>query len=368
MPVTSNAYAVGRRGRCPVRGTPSREIREGHCIGGQFDELSVGLISSALDNLLISSTQRDALLARASVTPQLLQDSNGCITLRQFASIWRGVMRETGDELFNLDKRGMARGSFHLMCLSALQSGTLEVAISRFLRFWSILLDDFLWELSIERDDAHIFISERGPARSGLAYSIILASLLGACSWLIDRRIIPRDAKLRSHADDSSGLCRAVISPKASFDHAMTQLTIDARLLSIKPIRNEQQLSLFLASCPEAVLVPYVSRDTISAKIQAMLRQLAPDAWPSFDMIAQDLGTTSSTLRRRLADECANFQQIKDDIRRERAIEHLTRDRLSIVGIAEDLGFGDTSTFYRAFKKWTGTTPSVYRMSRMPRD
>jgi AraC-like DNA-binding protein len=70
---------------------------------------------------------------------------------------------------------------------------------------------------------------------------------------------------------------------------------------------------------------------------------------------------TSSTLRRRLEAGGTSYQNIKDEARRERAIEHLQLNRKSNAEIAEELGFGDPSTFYRAFRKWTGATPNAFR-------
>jgi AraC-like DNA-binding protein len=50
-----------------------------------------------------------------------------------------------------------------------------------------------------------------------------------------------------------------------------------------------------------------------------------------------------------------------DEVRRSHA-ETLLRDpRLSIDEVAERVGYADTSNFTRAFRRWTGKTPAVFR-------
>ncbi|MEL0251627.1 MAG: AraC family transcriptional regulator, partial [Novosphingobium sp.] len=154
---------------------------------------------------------------------------------------------------------------------------------------------------------------------------------------------------------------RAVVCENVVFDQPKTRFYFDAELLQSRPLRNREQLSAFLARCPESVIMPYCNHDSVSAKVHERLRLLSPEEWPSFSELASCLITTPSTLRRRLADEGVSYQSIKDEIRRERATAQLRSGNRPIVEIAEELGFSDPSTFYRAFKKWTGITPSLYR-------
>ena len=53
-----------------------------------------------------------------------------------------------------------------------------------------------------------------------------------------------------------------------------------------------------------------------------------------------------------------------DDLRRDLAISLLGETQLSIVDIASELGFAESSAFHRAFKKWTGARPGEYRCGR----
>ncbi|CAI8248416.1 MAG: HTH-type transcriptional regulator VirS [Marinobacterium sp. xm-d-530] len=79
------------------------------------------------------------------------------------------------------------------------------------------------------------------------------------------------------------------------------------------------------------------------------------------ESVANKLNITTRTLRRKLADEGTRFQDIKDSVRRDHAIHLLNQSALSIQSIASQLGYSETAAFIRAFTKWTGQTPKVFR-------
>jgi len=68
-----------------------------------------------------------------------------------------------------------------------------------------------------------------------------------------------------------------------------------------------------------------------------------------------------STLRHRLHDEGQSYAAIKDDIRRDLAVELLLNTSMSIGEIAVQLGYSEPSAFFRAFRKWMGKSPEVFR-------
>lgn len=86
------------------------------------------------------------------------------------------------------------------------------------------------------------------------------------------------------------------------------------------------------------------------------------------EQLACEIGMSSRTLRRRLAEEGYSFQQILDDCRmRQAAFDFRTRPDLSIAQIALRLGYSEHSTFTRAFSRWSGMAPQEFRQ-QLPKD
>ena len=79
--------------------------------------------------------------------------------------------------------------------------------------------------------------------------------------------------------------------------------------------------------------------------------------------MARELGMSRQTLYRRLKAEGTTFEELLDAKRRQLAVRYLAVDRNSVKAAAYKLGFSDPAAFSRAFKRWTGSSPSLFRES-----
>jgi AraC-like DNA-binding protein len=84
----------------------------------------------------------------------------------------------------------------------------------------------------------------------------------------------------------------------------------------------------------------------------------------SVDAIARQLKLGKRTLQRKLREDQVSADVLIDDIRRDLAMRCLEQRRIAIAEVAALVGFSDLSAFYRAFKRWTGTTPRRYLDAR----
>jgi AraC-like DNA-binding protein len=98
-------------------------------------------------------------------------------------------------------------------------------------------------------------------------------------------------------------------------------------------------------------------RSDVESRMEAMLA-LGP---VRIDQVARALGCGRQTLYRRLKAEGVTFAEILDELRRRLALRFVREQGLSVKESAYRLGFSDPAAFSRAFKRWTGKSPSEAR-------
>ncbi|HVW26876.1 MAG TPA: AraC family transcriptional regulator ligand-binding domain-containing protein [Polyangiaceae bacterium] len=103
---------------------------------------------------------------------------------------------------------------------------------------------------------------------------------------------------------------------------------------------------------------------TLSSRVREMAMQDLEGGALSATRIARRLRMSTRTLSSRLEREGTTFTMIVDGLRRELAIAYVGHPEISHTEIAYRLGFAHVEAFYRAFKRWTQTSPGSYRRER----
>jgi AraC-like DNA-binding protein len=146
------------------------------------------------------------------------------------------------------------------------------------------------------------------------------------------------------------------------YGQTVNSVTFSARHLDAELVRDEKALEQFLKLAPYYMIIePLLSTFSITHRIRGILGDDFRQEMPSFEGLTVLLNMSARTLRRRLDKEGTSYQRIKDNARRDVAISMLSRDRLTVSEVAEQVGFSDPSAFHRSFKKWTGESPGSYR-------
>jgi AraC-like DNA-binding protein len=102
-------------------------------------------------------------------------------------------------------------------------------------------------------------------------------------------------------------------------------------------------------------------------KLHRALRVLLIRGSSSGDSLAQLLSLHRRTLNRRLKGQGTTFQKLLDEVRLDVARQLLLSTRTPIDEIASALCYADVSAFMHAFRRWTGTTPALFRQEQSSR-
>lgn len=302
------------------------------------------------------------VLASAAIPASLLDQPDARLTCDQYVALYRAVAATLDDEMLGLWSRPIRTGTLKYLMLSLLDAPTVLVALNRFVRFWNLLLDDYRLQMSSKQDLVRLALAERNPGTqvTPLGHALMMKLVHGIASWLLGREIGVQRVEFSfarpAHANDY-----AILYPGAVHCNAgMTGIYFSQQDCAQPFKREKHELWAFLKRAPEDWTFTASHRASMASRTRAHLEQdLAQPV--KIDDVAQALHTSVRTLNRRLAGEGTHFQAVKDGLRRDVAVQRLASSNVAVAVVASELGFFDATGFCRAFKQWTGSSPSEYR-------
>ncbi|WP_438869542.1 AraC family transcriptional regulator [Pseudomonas sp. L1(2025)] len=324
------------------------------------DTISIHLVREALLQSCAPGAATIEALSKVGIDPALLEQPDARVPATAYARLWRLLARRRDDEFFGMNPRKLKSGSLAFLCHAAVAQPNLGASLETGLGFLSLMLEQMPAQLVRQQSLAEIVLLEPEPKRA-FTYFTYWMIVHGVACWLAGRRIPILAIELRCPQPDFCDDYRVMFSDNLRFDRPRTRMIFAADCLDLPIKRSPEELKRFLAHAPANILVKYRDPASLANRIKNDLRHMPANTWPETEGLAANLCISASTLRRRLADEGQSYQGLKDSVRKELAIVWLAEADISFVEIAVRLGFADVSSFYKAFRKWSGSNPGHYR-------
>lgn len=303
----------------------------------------------------------------AQITPSQAKKANAHITALQMERISSFAMHELNDEVLGCLSRQLPWGTYGMLVRASLTSPTLGVALKRWCRHHGLVADDI--ELSIEERDgkAHICLRELKDLGEQREFGLlsVLRNLYGVACWLIDSRITLEQVHFAFDAPAHQAVYPLMFQGPVQFGHIdpVSELVMNASYLALPLRRDEAALQRMLETALTLTVLQYRKDRLLLTQVKQALA-MHPQDTHSADDLAPMLNLSPRSLHRQLKEEGTSLQALKDEVRRERAIELLQRTRKPVKQVAESAGFQNEKSFIRAFKQWTGQTPAAFRDAR----
>lgn len=326
------------------------------------------MAASFLDYAVGRGVPRAALVQAAGMDEAVLLDPDGRVPVRSYGAMMGtaiGISGDTGIALRFAAETGLDKLSIIGLIIDA--AGPLEDGIAQVNRYARIIADvDILSapdRFELRRKGGTVWLIDHFPNANASPTAIeqTFANFVGNFRRMMPETPFLRGVYVTYPAPPHEALYAEVFQAPVTFRADRNALALDAGCLDgLNAAPKPYAFGLYTRHA-EALLDSLQKEESTRARVEAALLPDLHQGSASMDDIARDLGMSRQTLYRRLKDEGVTFAEVHDQLRCKMAQDYLTAQKASVMETAYLLGFSEASSFVRAFKRWTGLSPSAYR-------
>lgn len=309
----------------------------------------------------------EALLARAGIERGGLDDPDVRIGADRADSVWREAYLASGDVALALRAAEQTPfGAFRVLDYLGASGATVGEGLRRVAAYFPLV--DSRAQLAVEeRVGGPVTLAVRGtggvvvPPEAQEYTLAILVSRVRQVARAPEVEIqvrftFQRPAHAREHV--------RVLGVEPEYDAALSALVLGRATWDAPTSGRDARLFAALDEHAGALLAGTPAGSDDAGRRRAAIAEELPGRGPSLASVARRLRTSSRTLQRRLEAAGTSFAAQVDQVRRERAEAFLRAPDVSIAEVSWLLGFAEQSAFTRAFRRWTGATPTAWRRAR----
>ena len=307
---------------------------------------------------------REQLFDGLGLDVDSLSDPKRRLPLPVFAELARRAKALTGEPglgfYLGLQMRVSAYG---YLGFAAMASPTLGEALELAVRFAPTHSDALALRLHVSGPSASLVLEELAPL--GAAADVIVLSLLVGlheiAATLTGQRLVDT-ADVAFPEPAYAARFQHLAGGRFRFGQPAHQLVFEASALALPLVQADAAAHRLAREQCERELDELGYEAQATARVRALLPRRG-GGFHTLPEAASLLSLSPRTLKRRLADEGTDFSTLLEEQRRERSLLLLRSRDLSVAEVAEDVGYSDIANFTRAFRRWTGATPTAFRRS-----
>ncbi|MBL7472029.1 helix-turn-helix domain-containing protein [Robertkochia sediminum] len=230
-------------------------------------------------------------------------------------------------------------------------------------RYFKLLSNTFAWTIREEGDISRILLNREAHRRGmELSTEASLSATVVVLQAMTEKEILPVEVTFKHGPPiDLSSFTRA-FKCAVRFNEPQYSISYQTADLKLRTAKADASINHYLLKqVDEKTKGIKIPGNSLLRDVEALIRDGLPTGIPSVDHISDLLAMSKRTLTRRLSDEGVTYRDLIRKAQEAIAKEKLREAELSIGEIAFLTGFSEQSAFNRAFKKWTGQTPTDLR-------
>lgn len=315
-----------------------------------------------VDALEAIGADADAALASAGLSRDALRDPNARLPATVAARLWAAAAVCAGDPAFGLRASQFVRPTtFHALGYAVFASATLRDALDRLVRYSHVVTSSRELVLTIDGGIARLSIEGRpsGERPSYEAIDAVMSLIVRTCRSLTDRSFTLSLVEQRRAAPADVTPFERFFRCPVTFSAKVDALTIGVDVLDQPLPTANPELALHNDELVRRYLAEMQQGNVVDRARAVLAEGHGVSATPG--RVAAALGMSIRSLQRRLSEHGVSYLSLVQEVRTDLSRAYLLEDRYSVTEIAFRLGFDDASAFSRAFRRWTGLSPTEYR-------
>lgn len=323
------------------------------------------LLCDVADSLDLAASELTRLL---ELSREQLLEPERLVPLRHARAATEYAYARVGQQGLGFAYARALRVTLHgPLSLIALSSKNLLEVIQALERFFSLRAPAFHCNATLT-DDAIIiragYPGKNDPLRPFIMEALLMG-LVVMSTQILDQPLSGTEVHMQGDAPSYYAAFAAYLPAPVSYQQPEYAIRIPRALVEA-PLRLADPTAAAMAheACERALQAQHSSRDDVlTARVRTVLAA-SQDRLPTLEEVADTLHVSTRTLKRRLQEEGRNFRALVDHVLCERATQMLQEDGMTVSEVAFQLGYNDVSNFSRAFRRWTGQSPSDFRKVR----
>jgi len=329
---------------------------------------STSLIRMILKHAFDSSADPQTLLHVTGINSETLENSDARISGDRVYALWKQAEEHTQDPNFGLHLGESMQGNpgGNLLFSLMTNSPTVGDALKKFCRYHRIMNDAIQPVLEEKANLAYLSwkIKTKWPGSSRHLSEALLCIFQSILNHLTGHRFIPVEVRFRHKSPDDISIHQKIFPTSIRFSQDKDELVMKKKLLEEEIFLADQRLLETLERHALDLTNRIDSPDSWTVRVIQSINKNLQGQKPTIKLIARDIAISVRSLQSKLRDEETSFQTLLDIVRKDKALQYLKNQGMTLVDIAFILGFSEQSAFNHAFKRWTNKTPKQFQQSK----
>ncbi|MFL9457743.1 MULTISPECIES: AraC family transcriptional regulator [Nostocales] len=307
------------------------------------------------------------MVAALGLDLNLFNDPDGRISHEMLCTLWQEITRRSGDPYIGLRLPEFTqRESWYVFGYAVLNSPNLGRALERMVQYIPLLHMGVELAFVVEDKVArftHAIPTSPVPVPTVLGQWAV-ANIVWSFRQATGVNWVPLQVKFQHpHPPDISAY-RDFFRAPLEFDCSVDELVLDGELLQLPLLKADPGLDAILNRHVKELIARLPKSNTFVDSVHWAISEGFRCGDVGMEAIAKRLSYTPRTFQRKLKESGTSYTDLLDRMRHQLSVHYLQEAPIAISEIAFLLGFSESSAFHRAFKRWTGTSPSEFRLAQ----